>query len=64
MSPPMTRTLFFLDTTHKRGQLIVEGDDFSFFTNIGRVLAGDDYCIEAAIKSSYHHPWVYFLYAI
>ena len=54
----------FRDAMNKRGELIVEGDDFSFLTNLGRAVAGDDCCIEVATKCSYHHPWVYFLYAI
>ena len=54
----------FRDAMNKRGELIVEGDDLSFFTNLGRAVTGDDCYTEVATKCSYHHPWVYFLYAI
>ena len=54
----------FRDTTSKRGLLIIKGDEFIFFTDIGRAVAGDDCCAGVAIKSSYHHPRLYFLYAI
>ena len=37
---------------------------FSFFTNIGRAVAGDDSCSGVAIESSYHHPRLYSLCAI
>ena len=40
----------FKDITHKIG-----GNEFSFFTNIGRAVA-DDCCTGVAIKSSYHYP--------
>ena len=46
----------FRDTT-----LIVEGDEFSFSTNIDRPVAGDDCCPGFSFKSSYHHPCGYFL---
>ena len=64
MLPPMTRTLNFGDATNKGGELIIEGDEVSFFTNIGRAIAGDDCCAGVAIKSSYHHPRLNFLYTI
>ena len=32
----------FRDATHKRGWLSLEGDEFSFFTNIGWAVAEDD----------------------
>ena len=41
----------------------MEGDEFSFFTNIGRAVARDDCCSGVAIKRSYHHPRLYFLNA-
>ena len=63
MSPPMTWTLF-RDAMNKRGELNVEGDEFSVFTNIDRAVAGDDCCTEVAFISSYHYPWVYFVFAI
>ena len=50
----------FWDATHKRE----EGNEFSFFINIGRAVAGDYCCSVVAIKSSYYHPWLYSLYAI
>ena len=53
----------FRDVMNKRGELIVEGDKFSFFTNLGRAVAGENCCTEVATKYSYHHPRVYFLYA-
>ena len=34
-----------------------------FCTNIGRAVA-DDCCVGVAIKSCYHHPRLYFLYAM
>ena len=36
----------------------------SFFTKIGRAVAGDDCCSGIAIKSSYHHPRLYSLNSI
>ena len=40
-----------------------ESDEVSFCTNIGRAVA-DDCCVGVAIKSCYHHPRLYFLYAM
>ena len=37
---------------------------FSFFTYIGRAVAGDDCCSGVTIKSSYHHPRLYSVYAM
>ena len=51
----------FRDAANKRGQLVIEGDEVNFFTNIGRAVAGNDCCAGVAIKSSYHSPWLYFL---
>ena len=42
----------------------MEGDEVSFFTNIGKAVAGDNCCAGIAIKSSYHPPRLYFLNAI
>ena len=50
----------FRDAMNNSGELIVEGDKFSFFTNIGRAVTGDNYCNEFVTKCSYHHHWVYF----
>ena len=52
----------FRDATKMGGKLIIEGDGVSFFTNIGRAVAGDDCC--AGVTSSYHYPRLYFLYVI
>ena len=54
----------FRDAANKRGKLIIEGDEFSFFTYISRAVAGDDCCSGVAIESSYYHPRLYFLNAI
>ena len=35
-------------------------EEFSFFTNISRAVAGDYCCAGVAIKSSYHHSRLYF----
>ena len=40
-----------------------DSDEFSFFTIIGRGVAGDDCCSGIAIKSSHHHPRMYSLNA-
>ena len=50
--------------TNKGGQLIRESDEFNFFTYISRAIAGDDCCAGVAIERGYHHPKLYFLYAI
>ena len=50
MSPPMTRTLCFGMLRTKEDN-IIEGDEVSFFTNIGSFVAGDDCCAGVAIKS-------------
>ena len=42
----------------------MEGNGFSFFTNINRAVAGVDFCAGVAIESSYRHTKLDFLYAI
>ena len=44
--------------------MLIEVDQFSFFTNIARAVAGDDCCSGVAVKSSCHHSRLYFLNAI
>ena len=53
--------LVFRDATNKWGQLVVDGDEVRFYTNIGRAVTGDDGCAAVAIKRGYHHPRLYFL---
>ena len=54
----------FRDATNKRAWLVIEGDEFSFFTNISWAVAGDYCCTGVAIKSSYNHSRLYFVNAI
>ena len=54
----------FLDATNNGEWLIIESDEVSFLTNIGKAVVGDDLCAGVAIKSCYHHPRLYFLDAV
>ena len=47
---------------YEQGRIdLIEGDEVSFFTSIGKPVARNDCLTGVAIKSSYHHPQLYFL---
>ena len=46
----------FWDAINKGGLFVIEGDEVSFVTNIGRAVAGDYCCSRATIKRGYHRP--------